>query len=190
MEKVKRTREGIIFLKDKKENKKRDWPAPSSRLWDGSGVFNGSVGPAVSHRRWLDSQHGHAGWGGPLAVGCEEWVVDDGIPGMTRSGGDGSGQGDGHEAESFPLQVLHGGTHVLLHQLCHLLLRHLQAIVWRRRLCSVTAPSNSTYLDTVTASLQIKYAQRYNITIMIIIDNNNNNNQFTGTEKRLCWKDF
>lgn len=51
-------------------------------------------------------------------------VVDHGVPGMTRGGGNGSGEGDGHEAKALALKVLHGGAHVLFHQLRHLLLRH------------------------------------------------------------------
>jgi hypothetical protein len=50
-----------------------------------------------------------------------------------RRGGDGGGEGDGHEAQALPLQVLHGGARVLLHQLGDLLLRHCQAVAPRRR---------------------------------------------------------
>jgi hypothetical protein len=42
-------------------------------------------------------------------------VVDRGVPGVTRGSGNSGGERDGHEAETFPLQVLHGGAHVLLH---------------------------------------------------------------------------
>ena len=37
---------------------------------------------------------------------------------------DGGGEGDRHQTEPLPLQVLHRRAHVLLHQLRHLLLRH------------------------------------------------------------------
>lgn len=53
----------------------------------------------------------------------------DGGSGVTGGGGDGGGERNGHEAETFPLKVLHGGPHVFLHQLRHLLFRHRHAVV-------------------------------------------------------------
>lgn len=79
-------------------------------------------------------------------------------------GGDGGGEGDGHEAQAFALEVLHGGTHVLLHELGHLVLRHRQAVVGGGRLCPVTAPrARPTCLYTVATSLPIQIAIKLNI---------------------------
>lgn len=88
--------------------------------------------------------------------------VDQGVPGVTRGRGDGCGEGNGHEAETFALQVLHGRSHVFLHELRHLLLRHVEALVRRRRrfIVAVRAPwmdpavGDGVSLGAVTASLQ------------------------------------
>jgi len=64
----------------------------------------------------VQGERGHSGRGGPI-------TVDERVPGVTRGFGDGGGQRNRHKAETFPLQVLHGGPHVFLHQLRHLLLR-------------------------------------------------------------------
>lgn len=130
-----------------------------SRLRDGGGVFTGTVNPTVTgHRGRLDGQHRHAGRGRPLpAVGCHHRVaVHQWVPGVTRGSGDGCCQRNGHEAEPFALQVLHGGAHVFLHELRDLLLRHSHAVVGRRRLVPVPSagPAIGTGLDTVTSSLQ------------------------------------
>ena len=79
-------------------------------------------------------------------------VGDQGVAGVTGSGGNGGGKRDGHEAEAFALEVLHGGAHVFLHKLGHLVLRHGEAVVvgGRRRL--IVGPTVG--LDAVTASLQ------------------------------------
>lgn len=86
-----------------------------SRLGDGGGVFDGTVCPtAVAHGSGTNGQGGNAGGGGPTeavvsssySVGSEEWVVvvgDHGVARVTRGGGDGVGEGNGHEAEAFPL---------------------------------------------------------------------------------------
>lgn len=104
-----------------------------------------------------------------MVVASGGGVVHQGVPGVTGGGGDGGGEGDGHEAQTFALKVLHGGAHVFFHQLGHLVLRHGQGVVGRRRrLVSVGASRGSAAgggLDAVTSSL-IKTSQ---ITIIIII---------------------
>jgi hypothetical protein len=54
------------------------------------------------------------------------------------------------------LQVLHGGTHVFFHQLCHLMLCHCEALVCRRRRFGVSwvGPTVAVGLDAVTYTLQ------------------------------------
>jgi hypothetical protein len=130
---------------------------PGSWLGHGRGVLGLlrvralAVGPAgaVGHGR-LRREHGHARGGrhgsrvgaavhaGRQAHGGHV-VRGGGDPEppywrahVARRGGYGGGEGDGHQAQALPLQVLHGGAHVLLHQLGHLLLRHRQAVAPRR----------------------------------------------------------
>lgn len=114
--------------------------AGSIQLGDGSGVFEGKFTVSIaSHVGGLDGQNGHARRGGASSVGVEQGVAVDleavvggggeGVPGVRGGGGDGRGEGDGHEAEPLPLEVLHGGSHVLLHQLRHLVLRHRHPVV-------------------------------------------------------------
>lgn len=67
---------------------------------------------------------------------------------MARDGGDGGGEGDGHEAEALALEELHGGAHVLLHELRHLVLRHRQAVAGR----PIAVPSSAVRLHTVATS--------------------------------------
>ena len=131
----------------------------ASRLGNGGCIFDGVT---VTHSTRLHGQHGHAGRGGPITVGCNDRVgvvVDQGVPDVTRGGGDGGGKGNGHEAEAFALQILHGGAHVFLHELGHLLLRHGQAVVGggrRRRLVAVgvsgMGPTVGVGLDAVTTA--------------------------------------
>lgn len=71
----------------------------------------------------MEGESGYSGRGGPISV------VGERVSGVTRGFGDGSGQGNRHKAETFPLQVLHGGSHVFLHELGHLLLRRGEGVV-------------------------------------------------------------
>lgn len=95
------------------------------RLGNGSGVFEGKLAVNVTgHGGGLDGQNRHARRGGASSVRVEQGVAVDleavvsggeGVSGVRGGGGDGGGEGDGHEAESLPLEVLHGGAHVLFH---------------------------------------------------------------------------
>jgi len=89
-----------------------------SGLGNGGGVFD----EAVAESGGVQGERGYSGGGGAIAVGER-------VSGVTRGFGDGGGERNGHEAETFPLQVLHGGSHVFLHQLRHLLLRRRQGVV-------------------------------------------------------------
>jgi hypothetical protein len=83
-------------------------------------------------------------------------VVDRGVPGVTRGSGNSGGERDGHEAKTFPLQVLHGGAHVLLHELGHLVLGEGEVVVRRHCLVAVRGASNgpaiNLSLNTVTTT--------------------------------------
>jgi hypothetical protein len=82
-------------------------------------------------------------------------VVDRGVPGVTRGSGNSGGEQDGHEAETFPLQVLHGGAHVL-HELGHLVLGDGEAVVRRHHLVAIRGASNgpaiNPSLNTITTT--------------------------------------
>jgi len=117
---------------------------PSSRLRNGGSILDGAV---VAHHGRLHCQNGHARRGRAFAVrrdggvgvcagggvggslGAAGGGADQGVPGVTCGSGDGSGKGNGHEAQALALKVLHGGTHVFLHQLRYLVLRHGQAVI-------------------------------------------------------------
>jgi hypothetical protein len=83
-------------------------------------------------------------------------VVDCGVPEVTRGSGNSGGERDGHEAETFPLQVLHGGAHVLLHELGHQVLGDGEAVVRQHRLVAVRDASNgpaiNPSLNTITTT--------------------------------------
>ncbi|RRT65753.1 hypothetical protein B296_00009065 [Ensete ventricosum] len=124
----------------------------SSGFGDGDGLLGG-FGAAIGHGG-LRRKSGHAGGGGCVAgeIGRVKTAREDAVAevaggrergggwGPRRAGGgggDGGGEGDGHEAEALPLEVLHRRPHVLLHQLCHLVLRHRQAVA--AAVCSATS---------------------------------------------------
>lgn len=102
---------------------------------------------------------------------------DHGVPRVTRGGGYSCGEGNGHEAETFALEVLHGGTHVFLHELSDLVLGDSHGVVGsgRRRLVAVGAATKgcgptigTTGLNTVSASLpKTKQNCLYNIIILL-----------------------
>lgn len=126
----------------------------NSRLGNGGGVLDGGVDGTVTEGGRLDGQNGHAGGRRTLAtVGLEYWAVG-GVPGVTCGSGDRRGQGNGHEAETLSLKVLHGGAHVFFHQLRNLVFSHHQGVVRRRRLVALGPTIAATSLNTVTATLQ------------------------------------
>ena len=88
----------------------------STTILDGWGVISSR---AVNQLLWCRATTFR--WGSSSAT-CR---VDGGAERRWGCGGDDRCKGDWHQAEPLPLQVLHGGAHVLLYQPCHLLLRRL-----------------------------------------------------------------